>query len=102
MTGQYGTGWPNLTYEAKLEGTNGDSKNSIFFCSADYENDQQPYQVDTQSAESYNNTYTLSAQGAIVQTPFTNSIQGPSNLITLNHMITCVCVCASGIRDDLR
>ena len=51
-----GLGRPNLLRETKISGANGDTgKNAMqhFFCSADHEQDWQPYSVDPYFASSY-------------------------------------------------
>ena len=47
--GWRGTGRPNLFRENKFSGANGGRENICFPCSADHEQDQQPYLVDPYS-----------------------------------------------------
>ena len=55
-------GQPNLSCETKLSGANGDREILFFLCSADHEQNWQPYPVDPFSATSdyyaYIHTYT--------------------------------------------
>ena len=50
-------GWPNLSRETKFSGANGDRQKNNFPCSADHEQDWQPYTVDPYSAVSGGYTY---------------------------------------------
>ena len=49
-------GHPNLSRETKFSGANGDGRKNSFPCSADHEQDWQPYPVDSDYAESADHT----------------------------------------------
>ena len=78
---QHGTGLPKPSRETKFSGTSGDRGIFIFPCSADHEQDGQPYPVDPYSCYSSNNVWPYIMSG---RSPVHSLYLSPSLFLTFS------------------